>query len=255
MIKQKTLLIILGTIILLLFGATYYASKIVQKIPKLDQTFLQIQLNTVLEKYGKGTKKGVDYELKDAEIKITDKVYLNFSLDTNIYGYTSDIIANTVGIPKYNKQKKYFYFLPSEQIDFEKLEIGGNFKPKGVVSKILSKTKFAEKLLSKDGLVGKVTADKKLMKEITEVAITKYLQNFPIYKLNNKSLPSAAIGLALDRVEVSNGEIQIYISFWQITKTVALYLFVLIAALGMTVALVLNPEMFGALLVLSAFSN
>jgi len=244
MFKRSSLIVILLLVISSLAIGIFYASKQLERLPKLDEVFLQKQIDKVLVTKGEGKKGKIDYKVRSANIQISDEAKLSFAIDLKGYGFTGDVIANVSGSPVYNRSKKAFYFKPSEEIEFERLQIDGKFKPKGILGKIASKSKFVKDVMD----------DNDLVKDVVSWLVSKYLTHMPVYKISKDKLTFKVIGIALNKVEIKGGEILIDISFWQLTKTVLLFIFAIVLAFAMTFAIILNPSALGGLVAAGALS-
>jgi hypothetical protein len=71
-------------------------------------------------------------------------------------------------------------------------------------------------------------------------AASVYLDNFPIYKV--KGVKGWLVGAAVKSVEFNEGEMLVHLSLWNLTVSVALLLFTLLASVAFLFALMVNPE-------------
>ena len=62
------------------------------------------------------------------------------------------------------------------------------------------------------------------------------------------------IKAAIKSIDISDGRLVVHLSIWQLTATVAIWLFSLIAGIALAIALALNPECLGPLILLSALT-
>ncbi|OGZ05321.1 MAG: hypothetical protein A3C93_04725 [Candidatus Lloydbacteria bacterium RIFCSPHIGHO2_02_FULL_54_17] len=193
---------------------------------------IQRRIDLQLPKESKGvklTKATVDLGESDVRIAI--------SLQGKALGQPFSLEATGVGVPTYRPEEQAFYFRPSKLV-VSKLELSGESATDRV-------GKFTDRYITdpklKERIEKSLPGVKRWVEDNLEPRALAMFGEMPLYKPKN-DMKGIVIKATLESLKVENGMLVLSFSLMQLTKTVLLCLFALLAALGFTVALIRNPE-------------
>lgn len=213
---------------------------------KMSQAELQQRIDA---KMPHTTKNGVT--VSDVHLDLTgDVIALSLGAKATKLKTEFDIKAQTRGILTYNNLDGTFHFRP-EELKLTDVKTNGE-SVANRLDRFVDKWVDSKKILDhKDELVHAAAG---LVNTTIQAAAEKTLEHVAVYKLPD-NLKGNVARMFLQSVEVKDGNVIAHLSFWQFTKMVMFYGFVLIAAIGMTIALMMNPGWGVTFLVASSFGD
>lgn len=158
--------------------------------------------------------------------------------------------AETKGTLTYNNLDGTFHFKPDELklVDVKTNGESVATRLDNFVEKWVSSPKV---LANKDELV---KAGAELVNSMVQKSAEFTLERMPVYKLP-ETFKGQMARMFLSSVEVKDQTIIAHLSFWQFTKMMILYAFVVVVAIGFAIALIACPEMFVAVAIIGSIGN
>ena len=158
--------------------------------------------------------------------------------------------AETKGTLTYNNLDGTFHFKPDELklVDVKTNGESVSNKLDAFVEKWVSSPKV---LANKDELV---KAGAELVNSMVQKSAEFTLERMPVYKMPNDFKGNIA-RMFLSSVEVKDQTIIAHLSFWQFTKMLMFYAFILVLAIGFAIAMFACPELFVAAAVIGSIGN
>lgn len=213
---------------------------------KMSQAELQQRIDA---KMPHTTKNGVT--VSDVHLDLTgDVIALSLGAKATKLKTEFDIKAQTRGILTYNNLDGTFHFRP-EELKLTDVKTNGE-SVANRLDRFVDKWVDSKKILDhKDELVHAAAG---MVNTTIQAAAEKTLEHVAVYKLPD-NLKGNVARMFLQSVEVKDGNVIAHLSFWQFTKMVMFYGFVLLLAIGMTIALMMNPGWGVTFLVVSSFGD
>lgn len=178
-----------------------------------------------------------------------DKIALNISASATKFNTEYGIDASTRGTLIYDGSRGAFFFKP-DNVKVGKISANGASVGEKV-NKLIDKWVDSPKInANKDEIAA--AAEAWAQEAITSSA-AYVLNKVPVYTLPD-NFKGNVVRMLLKDVEVKNGTVIAHLSIWQFTGWVLLYGVLFLVALGVAVALVLNPEFGAAVMFLSIWS-
>jgi len=203
----------------------------------VDQiSMTQAQIQEKIDEKMPATQKGVTVSNVKLDLA-DDKIGLTLNAATTKFNTEYRMSTATRGTLRYDHSRGAFYFHP-ETLKITDIQANGSNvadKVGGFIDKWVDSPKIVDK---KAELMAKA---EELTQSLVQKSAETVLERVPVYTLK-KDWKGIVIRAVLTDVEVKDGNVVAHLSLWQLTKTVALFLVMFVAAIGMTVALMMNPE-------------
>ncbi len=152
---------------------------------------------------------------------------------------TSSSKAETKGTLTYNNMDGTFHFKPDE-LKLVDVKTNGE-SVANRVDRLVEKWVTSKKVLDNKDEVTKAAAD--LVNSMVQKSAEVTLEHMPVYKMPDTFKGNVA-RMFLKSVEVKDQTIIAHLSFWQFTKMLMLYGFILVLAIGFAIAMFTCPELF-----------
>jgi hypothetical protein len=227
---------ILSGVAILIISLIYICFGIQNKIEvKLSEEFLQTSIQKQLPKKIKGK-----IELEKAALTLKENnLEVNVTLNGAYLNRQFSIQATGAGTPTYNPKNGIFYFHP-QNLKIEKITyIGEN-----VEDKILGLIKNKELQNTAKIIIPKVT---QWIEESAIPAGIEKLGEIPVYKVKNDT-KGIILKSTLSKIKINEGNLELTFSLLQLTKTIGIAVFTVVAAIAFLVSTLRNPEIIGVTL-------
>ncbi len=158
--------------------------------------------------------------------------------------------AETKGTLTYNNMDGTFHFKPDE-LKLVDVKTNGE-SVANRVDRLVEKWVTSKKVLDNKDEVTKAAAD--LVNSMVQKSAEVTLEHIPVYKMPDTFKGNVA-RMFLKSVEVKDQTIIAHLSFWQFTKMLMLYGFILVLAIGFAIAMFTCPELFVAAAIIGSIGN
>ncbi len=160
------------------------------------------------------------------------------------------VTAQTRGTLTYNNMDGTFHFKPDELklVDVKTNGDSVSTKLDHLVEKWVTSPKV---LANKDELV---KAGVELVNSLVQKSAEMTLERVPVYKMPDNFKGNIA-RMFLKSVEVKDQTIIAHLSFWQFTKMLFFYAFIVVVAIGLAIAMFACPELFVAAAIIGSIGN
>ena len=188
-------------------------------------------------------------QVKTLDIQIQNgQVHVLIGVEgTLLAGKAFSAIISSLGVPMYSDGS--FYFKP------EKIEMQ-NFRYMGEVPSVTVE-KFAERYVQSEKTRALIADNAQRIEDwmtsVAESSAMHVLENRPIYRVKD-DVKGILIKLSLNSVEVDQDRISVTFSLWQMTISIGIGLLCFLGAIGMTFALLKDPNL-GAILLVFGLSS
>jgi|AGTN01.1.fsa_nt_gi Protein of unknown function (DUF1439). len=234
-------IIVVGLIALVGAGMSFFG---VDKIT-MSQADLQQRIDA---KMPHTTAKGITVSKVQLDLG-GDKIALNISASAKKFNTEYGIDAATRGTLVYDGARGAFFFKP-DNVSISKISANGASVGEKV-NNFIDKWVDSPKINANKEEIAAIA--EKWAQEATTSSAAYVLNRVPVYTLPN-NFKGHVVQILLKDVEVKNGNVIAHLSIWQATGWVLFYGVLFLLALGLGVALVLNPEFGAAVMFLSIWS-
>lgn len=213
---------------------------------KLTQQELQQRIDV---KMPHTTKNGVTVSAVHLDLT-GDRIGLIFTATAKKMGTEFTITAQTRGTLVYNNLEGTFRFKPEE---LQLVDVKTNGESVATrFNRFVDKWVDSPKILDrKDELAASAS---ELVNSLIQKGAEMTLERVPVYKMPDTFKGNIA-RMFLESVEVQNQTVIAHLSFWQFTKIMLLYGFVIVLAIGFAVVLIANPEMLMAVAIIGSIGG
>ena len=196
----------------------------------------QADIQTKIDEKMPASQKGVT--ISNAKIDLSgDKLGLTFNAATTKFNTEYRMNTATRGTLRYDHSRGAFYFVP-EELKVSDIQANGASvaeKVGGFIDKWVDSKKIQD---NKAELAAKA---EDIAQGLVQKTAASVLERVPVYKLKD-DFKGYVVRAVLSDVEVKDGHVIAHLSLWQLTKTVLVFAFALVIAIGFMVALIANPE-------------
>lgn len=211
----------------------------------MSQTDIQAKIDEKMP----ATQKGVT--ISDVKLDLSgDKIGLTLNAATTKFNTEYRMTTATRGTLRYDHGRGAFYFAP-EELTIKDLQANGSSvsdKVSGFIDKWVDSKKIQD---NKAELAAKA---EEVAQGLVQKSAATVLERVPVYTLKN-DFKGYVVRAVLSDVEVKDGNVIAHLSLWQLTKTVALFIVSLVAAIGFMIALAANPGWGVPLLVIGSLGG
>lgn len=195
------------------------------------------------------TKHGVT--VSSVHIDLTgDQIGLVFVASAQKMGTDFTITAQTRGTLVYNNLDGTFHFKP-DQLKLVDVKTNGESVATRF-NRFVERHVESQRILDhKDALVASAA---ELVNSLVQKSAELALERVPVYKMPDTFKGNIA-RMFLESVEVQNQTVIAHLSFWQFTKIMLFYGFVVIVAIGFAIVLIANPEMLVAVAIIGSIGG
>lgn len=179
-----------------------------------------------------------------------DKIGLVIVATANKLKTEFTVKAQTQGSLTYNNLDGTFHFKP-DQLKLVDVKTNGESVSTRLDSFVEKWVSSPKVLANKDELV-KAGAD--LVNSMVQKSAEFTLERMPVYTLSD-TFKGQMARMFLSSVEVKDQTVIAHLSFWQFTKMLIFYAFVIVVAIGFAIAMLACPEMFVAVAVIGSLGN
>lgn len=181
---------------------------------------------------------------------LPDVVQLSFDADGKKLRQPFHVSAQATGELMYNSLDGTFHFHPRD-IKIDTLTFRGG-KISGKVGGVIDRFVDSKKLVDNKEFIGNKAEE--WIHSLMTSTVAATLQKIPIYKLPN-NVKGNAVRMLLTSVEIGEGTITAHLSFWQLTKMIALYFLIFLTAIGILGALLMYPGLGMSALIIGSFGD
>ena len=187
-------------------------------------------------------------KVSDLTLYLENKeIQLFVNAEGSKFKQTFTLQASAKGVPSYSEGS--FYFTPSA-LEIKSFKVnGGNLAEK--TSRFISKWVDAPKINDNKDEIGE-TLESWAIGSVEKTAAFA-LQRIPVYTLPDDFKGNFA-RIALESVEVEGNNLVAHLSVWKIGKTIFFFLFILLAAVGLTIGMIRNPAAFTTIVAVDILS-
>jgi hypothetical protein len=181
------------------------------------------------------TQNGVT--VSNVQLDLTgDKIGLSIDASATKFKTEFTIGAQTTGVLRYDSSRGAFYFHP-ESLKMTRAEAKGTPIAEKVGAFI---DKWVDSKKIQDNKSEIMTAADEIVHTMVQKSAEAVLIRVPVYTLKD-DFKGTVVRAALTDVEVKNGTVIAHLSLWQLTKTVLLFLFVLVASIAIAIGMIAHP--------------
>lgn len=201
-----------------------------------DITLTQTEVQKKIDDKLPATKDGITVKRVQVEFK-ENLLLLIIDGEGEKLGQKFSISVNARGTPYYDSSEGAFYFRPDD-LQIMNLKLNGE-DVSNKVEKFIDKYVDSEKInQNKNEISGTI---EKWVRGVMGNIVTWTLMRIPIYTLPD-TIKGNTVQMMLKSVEIHDGSVTLRLSFWQFTKMVAIYCFVLLLVITITICLAMYPE-------------
>jgi hypothetical protein len=186
----------------------------------------QADIQTKIDEKMPASQKGVTISNAKIDLSATTKFNTEYRMNTA-----------TRGTLRYDHSRGAFYFVP-EELKVSDIQANGASvaeKVGGFIDKWVDSKKIQD---NKAELAAKA---EDIAQGLVQKTAASVLERVPVYKLKD-DFKGYVVRAVLSDVEVKDGHVIAHLSLWQLTKTVLVFAFAFVVAIGFMVALIANPE-------------
>jgi hypothetical protein len=178
-----------------------------------------------------------NFTITSMGVRFTDgELILTPKAEGRKFGQDFAVSATAKGVPRYDMQKGSFYFSP-HSIEITSLTMKGEAVSEKV-EKFIDRFVNSPKINQNKAAIGAKVEE--FVHASMEDAMSWTLHKMPFYTLPH-SMKGNIFRLLIRSVEIENGKLTLHLSVWQLTKLVLFYIVAFMIAIGIAIALVMNP--------------
>lgn len=212
-----------------------------------DITLTQTEVQKKIDDKLPATKDGVTVERVQVEFR-ENLLLLIIDGKGEKLGQKFAVSVNARGTPYYDSFKGAFYFRPDD-LQITNLKLNGD-DISNKVEKFIDKYVDSEKINKNKNEISSIIEE--WVRGVIGNIVTWTLMRIPIYTLPD-TMKGNTVRMMLKSVEVHDGSVTLRLSFWQFTKIVAIYCFILLLAIAIAICLFRCPEWGLAIIVFGGF--